>query len=234
MFELRKAAGDFTSRTLKTPKFNCNTRFENYIYELYKEFRERYPLLLEVLESTKEEYRQGRSTERKKADTADEIQGRMYNSKFNLTLSGMTDVYKPYSTGIKVLQTVNILPTVKYETFKRATVDTFKKMLVTVDMEKCSCTKEGEVDGSNDDICNWPNLHTDVKELIEQGTYRSVPMGQLVEDTNRTRGGHSQQLQNLLLDKDDIIQVEICAILTSALSFILAISSYHCVRIFFL
>jgi hypothetical protein len=105
VFEVKKAAGDYSSKTLKTPKFNCDTRFENYIYQLYKEFRERYPLLLEVLESTKEEFRQGLSTERKKADTADEIQGRMYNSKFNLTLSGMTDVYKPYSTGIKVLQT---------------------------------------------------------------------------------------------------------------------------------
>ena len=38
--------------------------------------------------------------------------------KFNLSLSGMTDVYKPYSTGIKLLQTVNILPTAKYENFK--------------------------------------------------------------------------------------------------------------------
>ena len=144
MFEARKAAGDYSSKTLKTPKFNCDTRFENYIYELYSEFRERYALLLEVLESTKEEFRHGLSTERKKADTADEIQGRMFHSKFNLSLSGMTDVYKPYSTGIKLLQTVNILPNVKYENFKKATVDTYKKMLTTLDMEKCSCTEEGE------------------------------------------------------------------------------------------
>ena len=40
---------------------------ENYIYVLYSEFRERYALLLEVLESTKEEFRLGLSTERKKA-----------------------------------------------------------------------------------------------------------------------------------------------------------------------
>ena len=217
MFELRKAAGEYSSKTLKTPKFNSDTRFENYIYQLYLEFRERYPLLLEVLESTKEEFRLGISTERKKADTADEIQGRMYNSKFNLTLSGMTDVYKPYSIGIQILQTVNILPNAKYQNFKRVTVDTYKKMLDTVDIEKCCCTKEGEVDGNNDgDICNWPNLHTDIKELVERGTYRGVPMGQLVEDTNRTRGGHSQQLQNLLLDKEDIIQVKNSSILISS------------------
>ena len=208
---MRKAAGEYSSKNLKTPKFNCDTRFENYIYQLYKEFRERYPLLLEVLESTKEEFRLGISTERKKADTADEIQGRTYHSKFNLSLSGMIDVYKPYSTGIKLLQTVNILPTVKYENFKKATVDTYKKMLITLDMEKCSCTEEGEegeVGGSSENICDWPNLHTDIKELMEKGTYWGVPMGQLVADTSRTREGHSQQLQNLLLDKDDIVQVD--------------------------
>ena len=33
-------------------------------------------------------------------------------------------------------------------------------------------------------------------------------MGQLVADTSRTREGHSQQIQNLLLNKEDIIQVE--------------------------
>ena len=211
MFEARKAAGEYSSKTLKTPKLNCDTRFENYIYELYSEFRERYALLLEVLESTKEEFRHGLSTERKKADTADEIQGRMFHSKFNLSLSGMTDVYKPYSTGIKLLQTVNILPNVKYENFKKATVDTYKKMLITLDMEKCSCTEEGEegeVGGSSENICDWPNLHTDIKELMEKGTYRGVPMGQLVADTSRTREGHSQQIQNLLLNKEDIIQVE--------------------------
>ena len=49
---------------------------------------------------------------------------------------------------------------------------------------------------------------------MDEGTYRGVPMGQLVEDTNRTRGGHSQQLQNLLLDKEGIIQVGISNILS--------------------
>ena len=49
---------------------------------------------------------------------------------------------------------------------------------------------------------------------MNEGTYRGVPMGLLVEDTNRTRGGHSQQLQNLLLDKEGIIQVGISNILS--------------------
>ena len=72
----------------------------------------------------------------------------------------------------------------------------------------CSCTEEGEVGGSSKNICNWPNLHTDIKESMEEGTYRGVPMGQLVADTSRTREGHSQQIQNLLLNKEDIVQVE--------------------------
>ena len=38
----------------------------------------------------------------------------------------------------------------------------------------CSCTKEGEVGGSSENICNWPNLHTDIKESMEEGTYWGV------------------------------------------------------------
>ena len=90
------------------------------------------------------------------------------------------------------------------KTLRKATVDMYKKMLTTLDIEKCSCANEGEVGvgSSNDNLCNWPNLHTDIKELVDKGTYRGVPMGHLVADTNRTREGHSQQLQNFLLDKD--------------------------------
>ena len=43
---------------------------------------------------------------------------------------------------------------------------------------------------------------------MEKGTYRGVPMGQLVADISRTREGHSLQIRNLLLDKEDNVQVE--------------------------
>ena len=104
VFKQRKAEGSYDQDKLKTPKFSSDTRFENFIYIQYKDFRERYALLLEVLESTKEDFRNGGSTERKKAETADQIQGRMYNAKFALSLSGMCDVYRCYSSGIKILQ----------------------------------------------------------------------------------------------------------------------------------
>ena len=104
VFLRRKADGSYDQKTLKTPKFSSDTRFENFIYIQYKDFRERYPLLLEVLESTKEDFRKGDSTEQKRAETADQIQGRMFNTKFALSLSGMCDVYRCYSSGIKILQ----------------------------------------------------------------------------------------------------------------------------------
>ena len=98
--------GDYAFR-LKYPKFNNDTRFENYIYLQYVEFWEKYPLLIEVFEETKEDLREGNSSEKKKAETADQVQGKMYNVKFALSLSGMCDVYKHYSTGIKIVQVRN-------------------------------------------------------------------------------------------------------------------------------
>ena len=58
-------------------------------------------------------------------------------------------------------------------------------MLITANIKKCRCTKEGEVDGNNDeDICNWPNLHADIKELMDKGIYRSVPIGSVENSSN--------------------------------------------------
>ena len=57
------------------------------------------------------------------------------------------------------------------------------------------------------DICLWPSLHADIEELMVEGTYRGVPMGQLVEDPNRTRAGHTQQIRNLQLDREDVLVV---------------------------
>ena len=121
VFEQRKAEGKYEFR-MKTPKFNSDTRFENHIFTQYRDFRETYPLLLEVLEKTKVEYSQGDSTEKKKADTADQVQGKMFNTKFALSLSGLCDVYSKYSNGIKIMQTVNMLPTDKYIAFKEETI----------------------------------------------------------------------------------------------------------------
>jgi hypothetical protein len=219
VFKRRQADHTFDQKALKTPKFNSDTHFENLIYLQYSEFRERYALLLEVLEATKEEFRNGGSTEKKKAETADQIQGRMYNTKFALSLSGMCAVYRCYSVGIKTLQIVNILPTVKYRKFKSSTVDKYKVMQETVRIADCPCSlfrdlensyekvEREEERGVVEEVCLWPSLHADIEELMVRGTYRTVPMGQLVEDTNRTREGNSQRLENNLLDREEIQEV---------------------------
>jgi hypothetical protein len=222
IFKRRQADGSYDQKTLKTPKFSSDTRFENFIYMQYSEYRERYALLLEVLEATKEEFRNGGSTEKKKAETADQLQGRMFNTKFAFSLSGMCDVYRCYSSGIKILQMVNILPTTKYAMFKSATVDKYKEMEKAVRIEDCPCSMFRDLENSYEkvekeewagiveEICLWPSLHADVEDVMVRGTYRTVPMGQLLEDTNRTRDGNSQRIENSQLNREEIQEVSFC------------------------
>ena len=243
IFRQRKADGSVEGNSLKTPKFSPDHRYENHIYICYFEFRERFSLLLEVMESFKEKYQRGESSERSKAVTAEQISGRMFNTLFALSLSGMCDIYHCYSSGIKILQvsvtnnlcslfrrnlsnffqTIDLLPTEKYNKFRQLTVECYLEMKKTIKMADCPCSifrcresNQGEVQEDDADeeelkkaICMWPFLHADEEELLEKGTYRGVPMGTLVEDTFRTRHGTSQRARNLELNLDDILEVEI-------------------------
>ena len=62
---------------LKYPKFNSETRFENYIHLQYSEFREKYSVLLQALEKIDQELRDGDSTEKKRAAAANVLKVRL-------------------------------------------------------------------------------------------------------------------------------------------------------------
>ena len=70
-----------------------------------------------VLEKSKER-RNNSSDAKKKAESADEIQGKTWNWMFATSLSMVTEVYKVYAGISLVLQKVDILPHEKYDTFK--------------------------------------------------------------------------------------------------------------------
>ena len=71
IWKQRKEDDESFEYYLKFPKFNSETRFENYIFMQYSEFRERYQVLLQTLKKIEEELRDGDSTERKRAAAAD-------------------------------------------------------------------------------------------------------------------------------------------------------------------
>ena len=130
----------------KVPRFFSETRFANFSAKVcnrfrynteninikdkshYFDFRESYPFMIAFLEEVKELYSNGRSDEKKKAQTADVILKSIYNIKFSLNLAVLCDVYNIYSQIAVLLQKVSTLPHIRYDQFKELLED-YKEML---------------------------------------------------------------------------------------------------------
>ncbi len=80
-------------------------------------FRKDYRAIVQCLEMTKTEMRDGDSKERQKAADAEKFMNSICNVKFILTLSGITDIYEKYGELVNVLQKVNSLPYERFDTF---------------------------------------------------------------------------------------------------------------------
>lgn len=185
----------------KTPKFFSETKFANWVVEIYKDFRTVYPALLRTLEETKETLSGGGEKEQEQARSADELQGRMFNLTFALSLSFLIDIYNIYSLISKILQVVNILPYERFDKFE-SLLSTYPKMLAAVDPSNCPCSPSC----LSEAFCWWPTYHTDMREVWGKGEYRQIPMGQLLPDSTKTRAGRREEAQNMLLDTSKIIQ----------------------------
>ena len=200
------------------PKFFSDTKFANWVVVLYRDFHRVYPALLVTLEEAKERLSEGTEKEREQAIDVDKLQEGIFNLTFALSLSLLIDIYNIYSQIVKLLQVIDILPFERYDQFVSLLAE-YPKMLETIQIDECPCSifsdlpddsykVEEELDdgkGIAEASCYWPTYHASVKEVLHSGTYRKMPMGQLVEDPNKTRQGTSQASQNLLLDHGDII-----------------------------
>ena len=132
----------------------------------------------------------------------------------------MCDIYRVYSTGIKILQTVDILPHSKMDSFHSAVIDVYEDMAETYDISDCPCSlfrdiankkysadysQDPNMTGTVEEVCLWPSYHADVAEVRDHGTFMGVKMEQLAPATSNTRAGFIQKEQNQRLTKDVII-----------------------------
>ena len=78
-----------------------------------------YPALLITLSKVKEDLYDGKSSERDKAEKADEVQGAIHNWLFALSLSVCVDIYTVYGAISNILQIVSILPHIRMDMFNR-------------------------------------------------------------------------------------------------------------------
>ena len=63
---------------MKRPAKFSETKFADHAHDVYDKFRNNYKPLVKLLKKAKEEGREGSSDQKKKAEKADEIQGKMF------------------------------------------------------------------------------------------------------------------------------------------------------------
>ena len=64
---------------MKRPAKFSETKFADHAHQVYDKFRNNFKAMVKVLEEAKEAGRGGSSDQTKKAEKADEIQGRIFN-----------------------------------------------------------------------------------------------------------------------------------------------------------
>ena len=93
------------------------TRFATSLRRVYANLRKNLAAIIQCLERTKTEMRDGNSKDREKAAEAEKFMHSICNFKFVLTLSSLIDIYDKYGELINVIQKVNSLPHERYDSF---------------------------------------------------------------------------------------------------------------------
>ena len=146
-------------------------------------FRQDYCAIVQCLEMTKTEKRDGDSKDRQKAADAEKLMNSICNVKFVLTPSAITDIiYDKYGELANVVQKVNYLPHERFDTFIHV-CNIMKSMSEIMNHEKCDAK-----------FCSWPVYHRDLKELDNTGEYMDVP---IVDHTTKRRLHHPLDKQSL-------------------------------------
>ena len=181
-------------------------------------FRNSYPALVACLEEVKKLYFNGTSTQKKKAENAEDILNAIYSIKFTLSLAVLCDIYAIYSKISVLLQKVSTLPHIRYDQFIEL-VEDYKEMSEHVDIELCPCSTFREIQSGVYSIseelkeeaalvCSWPKFHNDIATLQDTGKILHVIQGQLVADPLKdTRVGKRKREAISLLDQESIIKI---------------------------
>ena len=201
------------------PKGYSETKFANYVSQVYERFRDIVPPLLVTLEEVKQEYAGSRESGlADKASKADVVMGKLYNSTFLLELSSLVDIYKEYGAISEILQIVDLMPFDRKDRFDRQ-LGKFQDMLKYLDVNVCPCSQYFDyslgqyrvIEGENEkkkavDVCWWKTLHGDLREMKMQSTYRGMVVGCLVEDGSKTRAGRMVGEAAKCLNLDKVVE----------------------------
>ena len=145
-----------------------------------------------------EKLKLGSSQDKTKSKEISGLLGKLFNLKFVLQLSGSCDIYNRFGHAVNILQTVNMLPHIKFDKFVDI-VSGLTTMATTADPQDCICHQQAK-----SDKCLWPILHKDMQEVESKSTYRGVTIGNLVANELSTRAGDRRAQENLLLNQKGV------------------------------
>lgn len=186
--------------SLKLPRFYSTTKFPNHVSKVNSSFRTDYPALIKTFIETEHNLKAGTAKDYERSKEISAIIQKIFNVSFVVHLSGSVDVYSVFSNGVNILQTVNMLPMTRYDLFHSKCLAKFRDMIETIELESCRCPS------SDPEVCLWPVLHKDLRELEDKSSYRSVPLTTLMGNELRTRAGTVKAKDNLLLNKSQVIE----------------------------
>ena len=153
------------------------TRFANSRRKVYQHIHHEFAPIMTCLrdqitagERNRTALEAADSRVREKADQAMELQGKILNVYFLLTLSGLADAYDQYGVIVNVAQKVHLLPHERLDLHNLG-VGVLQSMIGCLqDHEKCSqvALPDSKVK------CLWPLNHTDKRTLAAEGKIRSL------------------------------------------------------------
>ena len=115
----------------------------------------------------------GTAKQKERAKEAEALQGLIFNIRFVILLSYLTDVYNTFGFGVNCLQVVNTLPFVKMDKFKTGVLVRYQEMIDTIDADKCPCRnyvkKEGKVFKIIDEFVPSEEDDDNNNEEVEEG-----------------------------------------------------------------
>lgn len=211
---LMETKKDFAFKMYRPAAFS-ETKFANSAAVVYSKFRSTFAALCITLAETAEV--RGTYKERERSDKADHILGSIQQVTFALSLSALTDIYSVYGHLSNILQIVNILPHERMDMVTRL-LQKFREMTSTTIVETCPCLmvmdEQGNLDMDMDmedehevasdkekvekakdiltELCHWPCLHKDTREVRKTAKYRGVTLRIVTHDVTRTRGDTAQ------------------------------------------
>ena len=202
---------DSETFTMLRPSSFSETKMADRAHDVYEKARHNFRALVLLCEELKQAGRGGSTDQKRKAEHADQVQGKMFNWLFALSLSVVTDVYKLYRLVTCCLQKIDVLPHEKYDSFKQF-VGVLLKMESTVSVSDCPCN---EVDleerewkqliEKDRNFCLWPRFHRDVKTGKKTGKYQGQEMGMVRAEERLTRRAAGVNSQWLHVDIDGVV-----------------------------